>query len=213
MEQDQTSSGAAQDQAAPEPAGAEADVAALRRELEQSQAVAQRYLANWQRAQADLSNFRRQSEQAREELVKFAAAGVGLDLLSILDDLERALTTVPPNLLGFTWISGIYLVFRRLQAVLEAHGITEIEAQGKAFDPARHQAVMEVEGPPGVVADVLQRGYMLKDRVLRPTMVTVGKASGPPATESQASQARTGEAPSPHQPPLQEPPSPGTGPV
>lgn len=153
----------------------------LEQELADLKARAERLLANWQRAEADLANYRRRVEQERQELLKYASAGLVMDILAVADDLERALTSLPSALHGFTWIEGIYLIYRRILAVLQAHGVTEVEAEGKPFDPSCHQAIREVEGEPGKVVQVVQRGYRLHGRLLRPALVLVGAQKPPPA--------------------------------
>ena len=151
------------------------DVESLRKALAEEKAKAENYLANWQRAQADFINYKRRIEQERNETVKFANATLALDLLPVLDDLERALDNITPKLAGLTWVDGIGLIYRKLQAILELHGLTEIEALGQPFDPNLHEAVLYGEGEEGKVVEELQKGYKLHDRVLRPTMVKVGK--------------------------------------
>jgi len=97
-----------------------------------------------------------------------------LDLLPVLDDMERALDNVSTKLAGLTWVEGIRLIYRKLQAVLQGHGLTEIKALGQPFDPNLHEAVLYGEGGDGIVIEELQKGYRLHERVLRPTMVKVG---------------------------------------
>lgn len=155
-------------------------VESLRAQLEAARQKAEEQLRGWQRAQADFTNYRRRVEQERDEFIKYAEAGLIRDLLPILDDLERALQSLPPELRGLTWVEGIALIERKIRTLLEAHGLTPIEALGKEFDPLQHEAVMR-DGEPGermVVTGELQRGYRLRDRVLRPTLVRVGKAAG-----------------------------------
>ena len=151
------------------------DVASLRQALAEEKARAESHLANWQRAQADFINFKRRSEQERDERTKFANATLVLNLLPVVDDLERALASVPTKLAGMTWVDGIRLIYRKLQAILEAQGLSEIKAAGEPFDPYVHEATMHGEGEEGIVVEELQKGYKLHDRVIRPTMVVVGK--------------------------------------
>jgi len=151
------------------------DVESLKRALAEEKAKAGDYLNNWQRSQADFINYKKRIEQERNETVKFANATLILDLLAALDDLERALDNVTPKLAGFTWVDGIGLIYRKLQAILEGHGLTEIEALGQPFDPNLHEAALYGEGEEGKVIEELQKGYKLHDRVLRPAMVKVGK--------------------------------------
>ncbi len=157
-----------------EPEVAEEDIGALRQSLAEAKAKGEDYLANWQRAQADFINYKRRSEQEREEVSKFANASLMFSLLPILDDLERAFTSIPPNLAQLTWVDGIKLIERKLQAGLEVQGLSQIKALGEPFDPNFHEAAMHSKGKEGIVIEELQKGYKLHDRVIRPAMVVVG---------------------------------------
>src|SRR5713226_7942022 len=117
-----------------EVSGAES-ATALREQLEAARAENEEQLRGWQRAQADFVNFRRRVEQERADLVKSAEAGLILDVLPVLDDLERALTSLPPELRGLTWVDGILLIERKLRAALDLHGLKPLDAVGKEFDP------------------------------------------------------------------------------
>jgi molecular chaperone GrpE len=151
------------------------DVESLKGNLAQEREKADRYLANWQRAEADLINFRKRVEQEKEEIAQFANAALMLNLLPALDDFERALDNVSSKLAGLPWVDGIRLIHRKLQLVLEAYGLSPIDAVGKDFDPALHEVVLQGEGEEGKVIEELRRGYRLHDRVLRPAMVKVGQ--------------------------------------
>ena len=151
-------------------------VESLRNQLAELLAEKDQQLAAWQRTQADFANFRRRIEQERIDLIHTAEAGLIRELLPVLDDLERALVGLPPELLDLNWIEGIVFIERKLRAVLDLHGLQPIDALGKEFDPYEHEAIVR-EGEPGgttVVTAELQRGYRLHDRVLRPTLVKVG---------------------------------------
>ncbi len=150
------------------------DIEALKQALAEEKEKAEGYLANWQRAQADFINYKRRNEQEKEEISKFANAMLILNLLPILDDLERALTSIPPHLAKLTWVDGIRLIERKLQASLEAQELSPIKAEGEPFDPKLHEAAMYSKGKEGMVIEELQKGYRLHDRVIRPTMVVVG---------------------------------------
>jgi len=150
------------------------DVESLKNAVAQEKAKGEVYLANWQRTQADFVNYKRRVEQERNETSKFANSMLVLDLLPVLDDMERALDNVSTKLAGLTWVEGIRLIYRKLQAVLQGHGLTEIKALGQPFDPNLHEAVLYGEGGDGIVIEELQKGYKLHERVLRPTMVKVG---------------------------------------
>lgn len=147
----------------------------LRKALGEEKEKAEKYLANWQRAEADFINYKKRNEQERAELASFANASLITDLLPVLDDLERALGNVPDGLDGVAWVDGVGLIYRKLKAVLEDRGLSEIEAEGKEFDPNFHEAVACVEGEEGRICGELQKGYRLRDRLLRPSRVTVGK--------------------------------------
>jgi molecular chaperone GrpE len=153
----------------------EGDVESLKRALAEEQARAEGYLASWQRAQADFANFKRRTEQERNETVIRANAALVLNMLPVLDDLERALDNISEKLSKLTWVDGIVLIYRKLKSTLEANGLSEIKALGETFDPNYHEAALYDEGEEGKVIEELQKGYMLHDRVLRPAMVKVGK--------------------------------------
>lgn len=157
------------------------DESALEPQVAEERAKAERYLSNWQRAQADFQNYKRRTEQEQEERSKFANAMLLLKLLPVVDDLERALDTIPANLAGLTWFDGVRLINRKLQAVLDSEGVSPIEAEGQDFDPRVHEAVLYEPGDQGKVLQALQKGYQLHDRVIRPAMVKVG--NGEPAEQ------------------------------
>jgi len=159
--------------AAPDTAETE-DIESLRQALAEEQSKAEANLAGWQRAQADFMNFKRRSEQDRAEYARFANANLMLEILPVLDDLERALEHVPAKLASIAWVDGINLIYRKFKATLESQGLTEIEALGKPFDPSRHEAVRQAKGKEGIVIEEIRKGYQLHDKVIRPTMVVVG---------------------------------------
>ena len=132
----------------------------------------------WLRAMADYKNFKRRVDQERSDLIRNAGAGILLKLLPVLDDLERAMGSVTPETASSSWYSGFKLIPQKLNALLESEGVTAIEAVGTDFDPNMHEAVIyeEATGQEGKVVGDLQRGYKLRDKVLRPSMVKVGKA-------------------------------------
>lgn len=150
---------------------------ALRTQLEEEKTRAERCLANWQRAEADLANFKRRAEQERADLVKFANASLIGKILPVLDDFERAIGAIPEDQRSVGWVEGIKLIDRKLRNILEQEGVVPIEALGKEFDPYVHEAVMreEGEGDIDVVVEEFQKGYKLHDRVIRPAMVKVGR--------------------------------------
>jgi molecular chaperone GrpE len=166
-----------------EEAAGSADVDLLAKALEEEKAKAERYMASWQRSQADFINYKRRTEQERGDIIKLSNANLLFNLLPVLDDMERALDSISDKLAGFTWVDGIVIIYRKLKAILEANGVSEIKAAGAKFDPALHEAVVHVEGEEGEVTEVLQKGYMINDRVLRPAMVKVGNGNSSESSE------------------------------
>jgi molecular chaperone GrpE len=152
------------------------------------------YMNRYQRAQADFANFKRRAEQDQEHRDVMATAQVLSLILPALDSFERAFTTLPPSLLGFSWIDGISLIHMELHHALQIYGAQQIETRpGQEFDPLRHQSVGEVESSEhaeGRVAVVLQSGYEMRGRVLRPTLVQLARppaAAAAGATEESSS--------------------------
>ena len=154
---------------------AEQDPESLRKALAEAKEQAEKYLANWQRAEADFVNYKRRSDQEKAEIANLANAALILDLLPVLDDLERALDNSSNDFDAEAWVEGIRLIYRKLKGVLEDRGLCCVECVGEDFDPNVHEAVMCVEGAEGKVCEEVQKGYKLKDRLLRPSKVTVGK--------------------------------------
>jgi molecular chaperone GrpE len=154
----------------------EESVEALKEQVAREKERAEANLASWQRSAADFQNYKRRVEQERDEIARLANAALIINLLPLMDDLERALDSVDSHLAGMTWVDGIRLIQRKFEALLEMAGVTEIEAEGLDFDPNIHEAVTFGEGEDNKVIGVVQKGYRLGGRVLRPAMVVVGKA-------------------------------------
>ena len=138
---------------------------------------AQRYMDNWRRAEADFENYKKRVELDRAESARFASTAVILNILPVLDDLDRAFNSLPEKLAHLTWTDGIRLIHRKLQATLEAQGVTEIKTTGENFDPSVHEAVGQTTGEDGKIIEEAQRGYKLHGRVIRPAFVIVGNGS------------------------------------
>jgi molecular chaperone GrpE len=135
------------------------------------------YLANWQRVQADFINYKRRTEQERQEFNSFANANLLCSILPVLDDLERALNAVPEEFANADWVEGVRLVERKFKTILEGQGVKPICALNEPFDPNLHEALRQDKGKEGVVIAELQKGYTLHDKLLRPARVTVGKGA------------------------------------
>jgi molecular chaperone GrpE len=140
------------------------------------------------RALAEAENVRRRAQREREDTLKYAVAGFAKDLLATADNLRRALDSLPEAEAGDartkSLLAGVAATERELLSAFERHGIRRIDPKGERFDHNYHQAVFEVENseqPPGTVVEVLQPGYVLHDRLLRPAMVGVAKEGPKPA--------------------------------
>jgi molecular chaperone GrpE len=137
-------------------------------------------LRNWQRTAADFSNYKRRTEEDRRAADLFANAVLLARLLAVLDDFDRALDNVPEDA-HESWVEGVQLVERKLRGLLEAEGVTPIEAIGQPFDPNLHEAVVHeetAEAPDNTVIGEVQKGYLLHERVLRPSLVRVANNPG-----------------------------------
>jgi molecular chaperone GrpE len=146
------------------------------------------------RALAEVENLRRRSARELDEARKYAVSGFARELLEVDDNLSRALASIPEGAgeeVGFvkTLGEGVAMTQRSLAACFERHRIAKVTPQlGEKFDHNRHQAMLEVESdqPPGTIAQVLQPGYVIADRLLRPALVGVAKAPGAQAAEPEA---------------------------
>jgi molecular chaperone GrpE len=130
----------------------------------------------WMRAAADLENYRKRAQKEREEVQKFGVEKLVKDLLPVLDNLDRALAAAPPD---DPLVSGVKLVRSSFEQALARHGVKSFSAMGQPFDPAQHEALMQVpsaELPPGTVAVEHARGFTLHERLIRPAMVGVSVA-------------------------------------
>lgn len=177
---------------------AEERIAALERQLAAERDAATEYMQRWQRSAADFANYKRRFQQEQEQRERLLAAQALAPVLNALDSFERAFSTLPDSLRGYTWIEGVALVDYQLRRALDAQGIAETPAEvGQPFDPAHHQAVGEVETdqhPEGHIAVLLQRGYEVAGVLLRPALVQLARTpTAPDATQSQAAESQTTE--------------------
>ena len=151
------------------------DIEKIKQALTEEKEKAAKYLANWQRAEADFINYKKRAEQEKNDTVAYANWSLILSLLPIIDDMDRAIASLPPKLSNVNWVDGILLIHRKLKTILEKQGVVEIEAVGKPFEPNLHEAVAYLDGEEGIVINEAQKGYLLKNRLLRPSSVVVGK--------------------------------------
>jgi molecular chaperone GrpE len=150
----------------------------IQQELLQAQAKADEYLDGWQRSRAEFTNYKKRIERDQAQTYQAAAGSVIRHFLGVVDDLDRALKNRPDQGDGAAWASGIELIYRKLLSILESEGVTPIPAENAMFDPVFHEAVMSEDSndhESGQVIEVLQQGYMLGDKILRPAMVRVAK--------------------------------------
>ncbi|WP_372503583.1 nucleotide exchange factor GrpE [Acididesulfobacillus acetoxydans] len=158
--------------------GGEAEVLTPEEQLSRAEGRAKDYYAHLQRLQAEFDNYRKRTVKEKEETVKYAAERIVASLLPVLDNFERAVAASRTNRDFDSFAQGVEMIFRQMQAVLVKEGLTEIKAVGETFDPKLHEAVMQIDSedhPGNTVVEELQKGYYLKDKVLRPTMVKVSR--------------------------------------
>ncbi len=148
----------------------------LMKRLEEAEAKVAEHLDGWQRAQADFVNYKNRVQRDQEMMKSIMKGDIVKKFLPILDDLDRALQNRPSD--SGAWMNGIELIRKKLQVILDSEGVKRIDAEGQLFDPNFHEAISHepsetVES--GHVIAVVQNGYMLGDRVIRPAMVRVAQ--------------------------------------
>lgn len=162
------------------------DLQALQKELDQARAQSAEYFEGWQRERADFVNFRRRVERDQTQTYQSLQGSIIKKFLPVLDDLARALKSRPEGSeaaasrkdSGAVWASGIELIYRKLQSILESEGVQRMPAEQELFDPSRHEAISMEESPDrksGEIIEVIQDGYLMGDRVLRPALVRVAR--------------------------------------
>jgi molecular chaperone GrpE len=148
----------------------------LQSKLSNAEQKAEENYQKFLRVQADLDNFRRRTRKEKEDQAKYASSGLIEQLLPALDNFERALEASKGTQDINSLVKGIEMVFNQVDQALTAEGLEVISSVGEVFDPNVHQAVMQVESEEyesGVVVEELQKGYRLKDKIIRPAMVKV----------------------------------------
>lgn len=143
------------------------------------------YLDQLQRSRAEFANFRRRNDQERAMLRQLVSRDVLAQFLPVIDDLDRALAAIPDQERGSGWVKGVTLIQSKLNGTVERLGVTKIDAVGKPFDPALHEAVSTEPGSSGsTVVEVYQSGYQLGDMLVRPAMVKTGDADDADVTQA-----------------------------
>ncbi len=154
----------------------EEQVDALQISLDEMTAKAEEYLDGWQRARAEFANYKKRVLRDHTDIRQVARGEVIKLFLDIADDLERALQEKPGNGEGATWADGIEIIFQKLRTRLESEGIKPMNPMGEEFDPNIHEALMKEESEEyesGQIIEVMQEGYWIGDKVLRPALVRV----------------------------------------
>ncbi|ADY56723.1 Protein grpE [Syntrophobotulus glycolicus DSM 8271] len=149
----------------------------FRVELEEYKSKSEEYYEMLQRMKAEFDNFRKRTQKEKEENAKYASEEVIVSLLPVLDNLERAIESSKVNRDFDTFSHGVDMILRQFVKVMEGHGLAAIEALGRDFDPNLHEALIqeESEHDENIILEELQKGYLLKEKVIRPSMVKVSK--------------------------------------
>lgn len=172
---EETTESANQDVEAEVETKAEAEVRLLKEELEENKSKADDYYNQLQRLKAEFDNFRKRTQKEKEEAAKYAAERMILSLLPVLDNLERAVDAANVKRDFESLSQGVEMILRQFHKVLEDEGLKTIEALGQDFNPNLHEALLREESDQeeNVILEELQKGYYLKDKVLRPSRVKV----------------------------------------
>jgi molecular chaperone GrpE len=150
----------------------------LKQAFEEAEAKKKEYFEGWQRERADFSNYKRRIERDQAMLSQNITVDVIKKYLLVLDDLDRAMKMRPTEGEVSAWANGIELIYRKLQNILDAENVKRIQAENEEFNPLRHEAISYEESPAvesGHVIEVVQEGYTLGDRVIRPARVRVAR--------------------------------------
>lgn len=174
-----------------------ADIDALKTERDAVQQKADEYLAGLQRERAEFANYRRRTTEEREQMLGLAGEDLIRKVLALADDFDRAIEARPPEIADNAWVEGVTAIDRKLRALLESEGVTQVDASpGRPFDPREHEAIASVPGTgrsDGEIVEEIRRGYRLRDRVVRPALVAVA------ANPDGADPGPSDDAPAPNQ--------------
>ena len=167
--------------------------AAAESELEKAQAEAAENYDRYLRAAAELDNFRKRTLKMRSETREETVRDLLLQVAPLLDNMRRALSQETEDAAAVK--QGVELIVNQFQSILKGYGLEEIEARGEPFDPNLHEAMMEVadnEHPPGTVLEEMEKGYMLRDKVVLPARVVVSKAGEAQPQDGEGEEERDG---------------------
>jgi molecular chaperone GrpE len=147
-------------------------------EFQKLQTQSQEYLDGWQRARAEFANYKKRVDRDLKDSYQNATGDVLKSLLPVIDDFDRAMANIPQDLQGNTWISGIEMIRRKMNKILDEYGASVIDPTGEVFDPTLHEAIgqdADSDLGSGYVTVTMQKGYKVGDRVLRPALVRVAQ--------------------------------------
>lgn len=150
----------------------------LENQLAEGAAKTAEYFDGWQRERADFLNYKKRIDQNQIQSQQNSLANITRKYLQVMDDLERALKAKPTSGEGAVWAEGIELIYKKIQGILESDGVKEIDADGQMFDPNFHEALTHEDSPAhesGQIIEVIQKGYLIGDRVIRPSLVRVAR--------------------------------------
>jgi molecular chaperone GrpE len=154
------------------------EYSALEKQRDEARQQAREFSEGWQRERADFQNYKRRVERDQSQVLETTTGRIVKKYLVILDDLERALKTRPTEGQGAAWAEGVELIVRKLHSILDQEGVKRIPAEEQLFDPNLHEAITHEDHPErksGEVIEVVQQGYMIGERVLRPALVRVAR--------------------------------------
>ena len=174
----------------------EYQLVALRDRLEESRKEASQSLDTAQRAQAELVNFRRRTDEERLAQVKYSNSRLISKLLPVMEELDLAMTHASAGGTTSPWLEGVKLIQRKLDNLLQSEGVAEIDAMETEFNPMEHEALGTVETtqhPPGYVAEVVRAGYRLHDRVILPAQVMVARGPVQPDQTDESNDSKETE--------------------
>jgi len=158
--------------------GDDSEVASLRQQLEAKELEAKNNYERLVRQMAESENLKKRLGREKDEAIKFANEALVRDLLPVIDNLERAISHAQGGGNGKPLVEGVEMVLKGLLDVLAKHGAVQVSAAGESFDPSKHEAMAQVETPsqaPNTVVEEFHKGYVFKDRLLRPALVSVAK--------------------------------------
>lgn len=154
----------------------EMSVEELTRKLEESEKLVSEYLDHMQRLQAEFENYKKRMDKEKQEVIEYANAELMTELIDVMENLERGIASAKESEDKDSVVKGMEMVYTQLKDILVSGGLAPIECQGQKFDPYCHEAMMKIpsdEHPPNTVLEEFQRGYRVKDRVVRYSKVSV----------------------------------------